>query len=228
MRTNLAHGTIVALAAVVALASGCAPPVSSSSVMRKSTTTLADPVPGYVRMALDPLAAYSVVVDATAGPKVLGAVRDAAREASDASGIDLAVHVGGAGAEVGFAEIVVGVGMSCGVDGEAGCATLWGYDGGTTITGARITISPSMVNHRQLWQTVAHELGHALGLEHVDTDGYRPQVMGNRGEVLDTYQSGDRAGLMDAGHDAVRHHDPGVGPAVASLSDGLVELTSSR
>ena len=217
MRTNdterVPVRALLALAITVAVAAACVAPAPARSEMRRTTstttTTLVDPVPGYVRFELDPLSEYTVTMDPGLPGPVADAVRSAASEAQAASGIGLQVVTGSVGPVPGYGEITVTMGVSCGVEHEAGCATLWGYDGSRVITGAAVTVSPGMVGHRQLWLTVAHELAHALGLDHVDTQGFRPQVMGSQGAVLDSYQAGDVAGLADAGRDA-RAVPPGV------------------
>lgn len=210
----------VAAAALVAVTASCAPPpaptpttqappttqaVKAPTTTTTTTTTttlpLADPVPGFVRSHIAPRLEYTV---SRAGlpADVDAALVAAAQSASSLSGITLEMSDApsiGDGPATG--EIRVRMGNLCPSEHAVGCAVVYGTS--KHIVATDMSISDAMIGDHRLTAVVLHELGHALGLQHVDTTGYAPQVMGNNGEPLTAYQTGDRAGLAAAGLDAV-------------------------
>lgn len=177
-----------------------AAPRPAPTTTTSTTTTmpvLADPVPGFARLSLAPMAEYSVNYEGLPGD-VDAAVTESITQASELSGIALTRSRGTSnGPSPQLGEIRIRMGNLCGVDIEAGCAIVYGT--ATHIVAADVSISEQMAGHPLLLQVVLHELGHALGLLHVDATGFAPQIMGNRGELLPTYQGGDRAGLAALG-----------------------------
>jgi hypothetical protein len=157
-------------------------------------------VPGFVRSTLAPLTSYEVTYD-TLPPEVLTHLRHAVSSASAASGIRLTLidHPSN-GSAPAFGEIRVRMGNLCEDRGAVGCAVVYGT--ATRITGADMTVDAVMLGDPRLRSVVLHEFAHTLGLAHVDTTGFRPQVMGNNGEPLTDYQAGDLAGLAAAGQAA--------------------------
>ena len=225
LRRTTIRATVAALAMCVA--ASCAPPPAPAAptttkppgpALRATTTTstttsttttttttttapLADPVPGFVRSAIAPRLSYTVSHEGLPA-EVLGALEEAARTASEISGITLEMSTApSTGAAPAQGEIRVRMGNLCSSDHAVGCAVVYGTS--THIVATDMSVAASMLGDARLLSVVLHELGHAIGLQHVDTAGFKPQVMGNNGEPLQAYPAGDRAGLVAAGADAV-------------------------
>lgn len=178
------------LVLVAALLAACAPPVSTAP---PPTTG------GYVASNNSPLSAYTVRFLAGTPASIRSDTEFVRARLSALTGVQLSV-----GPDVSSlvspatGEILVGVGLSCGIANEAGCATTYAPSTPRVVSAAALTIAPSMLTHSLRTVAVLHEFGHAMGLGHVlSTFAGAWQVMYPTLQQLGDYQAGDQNGLRD-------------------------------
>lgn len=107
--------------------------------------------------------------------------------------------------ESGEIRLRTGVEQSCGDVVEwAGCTTPWRVelpDGKNRIIGGAVVIHEKVLSRGEdaRYSTVAHEVGHALGLQHYDETfrGEYQLMVPTASNAPDDYRSGDLAGLID-------------------------------
>lgn len=203
---RLAVGAAVA---AFGLISACAPAPGPGPVVDAAPTTTvappasppttAAPATGYSWTGNAARSTYKLTYASGTPQSVIDSMSRAAAAVTQYAGITFTSDTASTGQSPSVGEIRVQLGYLCSGapnPSEAGCAVTWFSGGAKQLLSADVSIAPESVDATYLDGVTFHELGHSVGLGHVDPATAGTQIMNPTvsSNIL-TYQAGDRAGL---------------------------------